>query len=66
MDNQLESEYSRKKHLLNMDYLPVNVNLKFKFTGPIIVACQCVGSFSSIGPAEQLAGGSLPRSISSY
>jgi len=35
-------------------------------TGPIMVACQWNWSFSSWGPAEQFAGGSLPRSISSF
>jgi hypothetical protein len=35
-------------------------------SGPMIVAYQWYWSFSSIGPAEQLAGGSLPKSISSF
>jgi len=32
----------------------------------MMVAYQWYWSFSSIGPAEQLAGGSFPRSMSSF
>jgi hypothetical protein len=39
---------------------------KGESSGPMIVACQWNKSDSLAGPAEQLVGGSLPRSISSF